>query len=159
MLCNDAVRTWLGELSFTTGVFVYSATSQIQGILMLKGFRQFIAQGNVIDLAVGLVIGAAFGAVVKGLVDGIINPLVAAIFGKPDLTHVGEFTINKSHFSLGLVLAPLFTFLVTAAAIYFFVVAPYNAMKARTAKPVEAVDETPEDVALLREIRDALKAR
>ena len=84
---------------------------------------------------------------------------MAAIFGKPDLSSVGQFTINGSQFSIGLVLAPLFTFLVTAAAIYFFVVAPYNAMKARTAKPVEAVDETPEDVALLREIRDSLKGR
>ena len=126
---------------------------------MLKGFRQFIVQGNVLDLAVAVVIGGAFALVIKGLVDGIINPLVAAIFGKPDLTKVGEFSINGSQFSLGLVLAPLFTFIVTAAAIYFFVIVPYNAMKARTAKPVEPVDETPEDVALLREIRDALKAR
>ena len=142
-----------------SGVFVQSAHSQIQGILVLKGFRQFIAQGNVIDLAVGLVIGAAFGAVVKGLVDGIITPLIAAIFGKRNLNDVGHFFINGSEFSLGAVLTPLVTFLATAAAVYFFVVAPYNAMKARTAKPVEAVDETPEDVALLREIRDALKSR
>jgi large conductance mechanosensitive channel len=129
------------------------------GIAVLKGFRQFIAQGNVLDLAVAVVIGGAFALVIKGLVDGIINPLIAAIFGKPDLTKVGEFTINGSQFSIGLVLAPLFTFLVTAAAIYFFVIVPYNAMKARMTKPVETVDETPEDVALLREIRDALKAR
>jgi len=126
---------------------------------MLKGFRQFIAQGNVLDLAVAVVIGGAFALVIKGLVDGIINPLIAAIFGKPDLAKVGEFTINGSQFSIGLVLAPLFTFLVTAAAVYFFVIVPYNAMKARMAKPVDGVDETPEDVALLREIRDALKAR
>ena len=126
---------------------------------MLKGFRQFIAQGNVLDLAVAVVIGGAFALVIKGLVDGIINPLIAAIFGKPDLTKVGEFAINGSQFSIGLVLAPLFYFLVTAAAIYFFVIVPYNAMKARMAKPVDGVDETPEDIALLREIRDALKAR
>jgi len=126
---------------------------------MLKGFRQFIAQGNVLDLAVAVVIGAAFAKVIDGLVTGIINPLVAAIFGKPDLAGVGAFKINGAQFSIGLVLAPLFTFLVTAAAVYFLVIVPYNAMKARMAKPVDGVDETPEDVALLREIRDALKAR
>jgi large conductance mechanosensitive channel len=131
----------------------------MKGLAMLKGFRQFIAQGNVLDLAVAVVIGAAFSKVIDGLVAGIINPLVAAIFGKPNLANVGEFAINGSQFSIGLVLAPLFTFLVTAAAIYFFVIVPYNAMKARMTKPVETVDETPEDVALLREIRDALKAR
>jgi len=101
------------------------------GIAVLKGFRQFIAQGNVLDLAVAVVIGGAFALVIKGLVDGIINPLIAAIFGKPDLTKVGEFTINGSQFSIGLVLVPLFTFLVTAAAVYFLVIVPYNAMKAR----------------------------
>ena len=55
---------------------------------MLKGFKEFIMRGNVVDLAVAVVIGAAFGAVVKSLVDGLINPLIAAIFGKPDISSV-----------------------------------------------------------------------
>lgn len=126
---------------------------------MLKGFRAFIAQGNVLDLAVAVVMAGAFGAIIKGFTDGIINPLIAAIFGKPNLDSVGAFTINGADFSIGKVLTPLVLFLFTAAAIYFFVVTPYNKLKERTSKPVEAVDETPEDVALLREIRDALKSR
>jgi large conductance mechanosensitive channel len=126
---------------------------------VLKGFRAFIAQGNVLDLAVAVVMAGAFGAIIKGFTDGIINPLIAAIFGKPNLDSVGNFTINGAEFSIGKVLTPLVLFLITAAAIYFFVVTPYNAMKARMTKPVETVEETPEDIALLREIRDSLKSR
>ena len=67
----------------------------------LAGFKKFIAQGSAIDLAVGVVIGAAFAAVVKALVDGLINPLIAAIFGKPNLDSVGRFHINHAQFSIG----------------------------------------------------------
>ena len=94
---------------------------------MLKGFRDFIMRGNVVDLAVGIVIGVAFGAVVTAFVNGIINPIIAAIFGKPNLDDVGTFTINDAHFSIGVVLTALVNFVFVAAAIYFFVVIPVNA--------------------------------
>jgi large conductance mechanosensitive channel len=129
---------------------------------MLKGFRDFILRGNVIDLAVAVVIGAAFALVVKSIIDGLITPLIAAIFGKPDLTHVGVFTLNGAEFSIGLVLTALINFLLIAAAIYFLVVVPVNKvqerLRARLGTPA-ATPPVPEDVVLLREIRDALRAR
>jgi large conductance mechanosensitive channel len=123
---------------------------------VLKGFRDFLMRGNVIDLAVAFVIGAAFGAIVKGLTDGIINPLIAAIFGKPNLDSVGTFSINGAQFSLGLVLTPLVNFVIVAAAIYFIVVVPMNRIRSRFVKE-EAVAEA-EEIMLLREIRDSLVA-
>jgi len=121
----------------------------------LAGFKKFIAQGSAIDLAVGIIIGVAFGAVVKALVDSIITPLVAAIFGRPSLDAVGNFQINHADFSIGKVLTAIVMFLLTALALYVFIVIPINKMKAR-----QAVDEevpVPEDIALLTEIRDLLK--
>jgi large conductance mechanosensitive channel len=124
---------------------------------VLKGFREFIMRGNVVDLAVGIVIGVAFGAVVTAFVNGIVNPLIAAIFGKPNLDSVGTFTINHAHFSIGLVLTALVNFVLVAAAIYFFVVVPVNAMRARYQKPEE--DAGPTEVELLAQIRDELRTR
>ena len=122
---------------------------------MLKGFRDFLMRGNVVDLAVAVVIGAAFGAVIKAFTDGLLNPLIAAIFGKPNLNEVGTFTIRGAEFSIGLVLTALINFAIIAAVIYFFVVVPMNAIKARTAKEEEA--EAAEEIVLLREIRDSLQ--
>ena len=126
---------------------------------MLKGFREFVMRGNVLDLAVGIVIGTAFGLVIKGLVDGIINPLIAAIFGKPNLNSVGTFTIHGADFSIGLVLTPLVNFLCIALAIYFFVVLPVNALRARYEKPAEETAAETAEIELLTEIRDALRSR
>ena len=126
---------------------------------MLKGFREFVMRGNVVDLAVGIVIGIAFGMVVTAFLNGIIYPLIAAIFGKPDLDSVGAFTINNAHFSIGLVLNAVIYFIVVAAAIYFFVVVPVNAMRARFEKPAAEEDAGPSEVELLTQIRDALRAR
>jgi large conductance mechanosensitive channel len=127
---------------------------------MLQGFKQFLMRGNVVDLAVAVVIGAAFTKVVSALVAGLINPLIAAIFGEPDISDVGEFTINGADFSLGLILDALLNFLIVAAAIYFFVIMPLNRLaerRKRGKEPVEpeAIPPT-EDVVLLREIRDLL---
>jgi len=127
---------------------------------MLKGFKEFIMRGNVIDLAVAVVIGAAFGRIVTALVEGLINPLVAAIFGKPDVTGVGKFEINNSVFSLGLVLQEIINFLFVAAAIYFVVVMPLNKLNERRKRGMEPEPETlTTDQELLTEIRDALRAR
>lgn len=122
---------------------------------MVKGFRDFLMRGNVVDLAVAVVIGAAFGAVVKAFTDGLLNPLIAAIFGEPDLKSVGTFTINSAEFSVGLVLTAIINFSIIAAAVYFFVIVPVNALKARAAKEEEAVEA--EEITLLREIRDSLQ--
>lgn len=127
---------------------------------MLKGFRDFIMRGNVVDLAVAVVIGAAFTGVVTALTNGIINPLIAAIFGKPNLDDVGTFTINGAAFSIGVVLTAIINFLIIAAAIYFLIVAPLNAYAERRRRgETPEPEEVSEEVALLREIRDALQAR
>ena len=127
---------------------------------MLQGFKQFLMRGNVVDLAVAVVIGAAFTKVVSALLEGLINPLIAAIFGKPDLTGVGEFTINGATFSLGLLLDALLNFLIVAAAIYFIVIMPLNrlAERRRRGKEPEEPEAIPptEDIVLLRDIRDLL---
>ena len=128
---------------------------------MIKGFKDFIARGNVVDLAVAVVIGAAFAAVISSLVDGLINPLVAAIFGEMSLAHVMTFELNNAVFSFGLVLDAVLNFLIVAAAIYFLVVMPLNKLAERRKRGEPAVDEaaSPTEVELLTEIRDALKSR
>jgi large conductance mechanosensitive channel len=127
---------------------------------MIKGFKEFILRGNVVDLAVAVVIGAAFTAVVKALIDGFITPLIAAIFGKTDVTGVAAFTINNAQFSLGLILNAIINFLLVAAAIYFIIVMPLNALAERRKRGVEPEPEAPaEDVLLLQEIRDLIQAR
>jgi large conductance mechanosensitive channel len=94
---------------------------------MLKGFRDFILRGNVIDLAVAVVIGAAFGAVITAFVADIVTPLIAAIFGQPDFSAL-TFTINGSKFLYGSFINAVVSFLLIAAAIYFVVVVPMNKM-------------------------------
>ena len=97
---------------------------------ILKEFRAFILRGNVVDLAVAVVIGAAFTAVVNALVRDIITPIVAAIFGKPDFSDLA-FTINGSRFAYGDFINALITFVLVAAAVFFFVVKPINYLMAR----------------------------
>ena len=92
---------------------------------MLKGFKQFLLRGNVVDLAVAVVVGAAFGAVVAAFVKDMITPLIAALFGKPDFSAL-TFDVNGSKFFYGDFINALLSFLMVAAAIYFFVVMPLN---------------------------------
>jgi len=124
---------------------------------MLKGFRDFIARGNVVDLAVAVVLGVAFTAVINAVVNGFINPLIAAIFGEPNLTEVGTFTLNGAEFSLGLILDALLNFLLVAAAIYFFVIVPLNKMLSLRRSGGEDAEATTDDITLLTEIRYLLK--
>jgi large conductance mechanosensitive channel len=100
---------------------------------MLKGFRDFILRGNVLDLAVAVIIGAAFGAVVTSLVADVITPLIASVVGKPDFSAI-VLKINGSAIKLGHFLNALFSFLLVGAAVYFAMVAPMNAWKARRAR-------------------------
>lgn len=100
---------------------------------MIKGFKQFLMRGNVIDLAVAVVIGAAFGAVVTSFVADILTPLIAAVFGKPDFSALAV-DVNGSHVAYGLFLNALIAFFMIAFAVYFFIVAPVNAWNARRAR-------------------------
>ena len=93
---------------------------------MLKGFREFILRGNAIDLAVGVIIGAAFGAVVSSLAKDVLTPIVGAIFGQPDFS-----AIRLGPILVGNLLNAIISFLITAFALYFFVVAPMNAASER----------------------------
>lgn len=104
---------------------------------MIKGFRDFIMRGNVVDLAVAVVIGMAFGAVVASLVGDLLMPLIAAIIGEPDFSSL-TFTINDAVFRYGAFLNALITFLAIAASVYFFVVAPLNRLAARRKSKEEA---------------------
>lgn len=108
---------------------------------MLKGFRQFILRGNVIDLAVAVVIGAAFGAVVTSFVTNIVTPFIAAIAGKPDFSAL-TLTVNGAVIGYGTFLNAVISFLLVAAAVYFFMVAPMNAWKARAARSAIPADPT-----------------
>ena len=97
---------------------------------MFTGFKQFLLRGNVIDLAVAVVIGGAFGAVVAAFVKDLLTPLIAAVIGAPDFSAI-TFTVNGATFLLGDFLNALLAFLLVAAAVYFFVVVPVNAVVAR----------------------------
>ncbi len=108
---------------------------------MLKGFKQFLLRGNVIDLAVAVVIGAAFGAVVAALVKDLLTPLIAAIVGAPDFSAI-QFTVNGSKFLVGDFINALVSFVLIAAAVYFFVVVPVNTVMARARRGQAPPDPT-----------------
>jgi large conductance mechanosensitive channel len=136
-----------------------------QEATMLKGFRDFIMRGNVVDLAVAVVIGAAFTAVVTALVKDLLTPLIAAIFGKPDFSAL-HFRVNKSTFNYGDFINALIQFTLVAAAIYFFIIVPIKALTEMRAKRLAAGQPAEEDIAtasdetlVLREIRDLLAQR
>jgi large conductance mechanosensitive channel len=99
----------------------------------MRGFKAFLLRGNVVELAVAVVIAVAFGLVVTAFVKDLVTPLVAALFGKPDFGAL-TFTINNSKFLYGDFINSIVSFLIVAAVIYFFVVAPYTALLARARK-------------------------
>jgi large conductance mechanosensitive channel len=106
----------------------------------MRGFRDFIMRGNVVDLAIAVVIGAAFGAVVTALVKDLITPLIAAIGGKPNFGGL-SFTINNSHFLYGDFINAILSFLIIAAVVYYLIVIPYTRLMSlrKTETPVEPV--------------------
>ncbi len=122
---------------------------------MIKGFRDFIMRGNVIDLAVAVVIGAAFTALVTSFTSSLIQPIInLALGGGVD---GGKLVVNDQVFDFGAVLNSAITFLITAAVVYFAFVAPMNSWKNRHKTKEEA--EVEEEITLLREIRDSLVTR
>jgi large conductance mechanosensitive channel len=101
---------------------------------MLKGFKEFVLRGNVVDLAVAVVIGAAFGSVVTAFVKDVLTPLIAAIAATPDFSAL-SITVNGSKLLYGDFFNAIISFLLVAAAVYFFVVMPMRVWTARTATP------------------------
>ena len=118
---------------------------------MVKDFKTFLLRGNVVDLAVGIVIGAAFGALVTAFVADLITPIIAAIIGKPDFSNL-TFTINGSTFHYGDFINVLIAFISIAAAVFFFVVRPVNALMARRKTEPDVESETAPCTECLSEI-------
>jgi large conductance mechanosensitive channel len=123
---------------------------------MLKEFRDFLTRGNLVELAVALVMALAFAALISSFVDNLVMPIIAMIIGKPDFSGL-TFTINDAVFGYGAFITAAITFVATAAAIFFFVVKPLNALMARTQKPAadEITDEERRHQELLAAIRES----
>ena len=124
---------------------------------MIKEFREFLLKGNLIELAVAFVIGVAFAAVIKSLVDNMITPIIGMIGGVDFSSET--FTINDSVFRYGAFINDVIYFVLVAAAIFFLVVKPVNAIMARVRKPEELGPDAPTETGLLIEIRDLLAKR
>ncbi len=121
-----------------------------------KEFKDFLMQGNLITLAVAFVIGGAFAALLTAFVADLVTPLIGAIVGKTDFSAL-TFTINKSQFLYGAFISALITFVSIAAATFFFIVKPYEAVMARVTKPTEA--EVTDDERRHQELLAALRSR
>src|SRR5690606_26339776 len=117
--------------------------------LMIQGFKDFITRGNAIEMAIGIVMGLAFTAVDDAIVAGFISPLIGAIFGEPDLTGIGNFTIGNGEFQLGLILQALFSFITIALAVYFVIVMPMNKLAKRRKQDAEEAPAGPTEIELL----------
>lgn len=125
---------------------------------MIQGFKDFLLRGNIVDLAVAVVIGTAFTALVGAFTGAFINPLIGLVGGGG--VDGGTFTINGQTFDYGGFINAVITFTLTAAVVYFFVVVPMtklNELRNRGQEPEPS--GPPEDIALLREIRDSLQAQ
>lgn len=115
----------------------------------MNGFKKFLLRGNLIDLAVAVVIGVAFNAVVHALVNDLITPLISAVGGQP---HFGKlsFTVNGSNFLYGDFVNQLLSFVVIAAVVYYFIVAPATRITTLTQRRKEATErECPECLSMI----------
>ena len=119
---------------------------------MLKEFKEFAMKGNIVDLAVAVIIGGAFGKIVTALTDSIIMPIIALVLGKGGMSEV-SFTVGSTVFPIGIFLQAVIDFILIAFVLFIIIKAMNSAKK----KKEVAVPPTPEDIVLLREIRDALK--
>ncbi|HEY7794527.1 MAG TPA: large conductance mechanosensitive channel protein MscL [Gaiellaceae bacterium] len=123
---------------------------------MVREFRDFVLRGNIVELAVAFVMGLAFAAVVNSLVNDLVMPVIAMIFGKPDFSDL-TFTINDSVFRYGSFITAVIQFLAIAAAVFFFVVRPVNALMTRFRSPVE--EGMPDEERRHQELLAALRER
>ncbi|MGO4300818.1 large conductance mechanosensitive channel protein MscL [Leifsonia sp. RAF41] len=130
---------------------------------MLKGFKEFILRGNVIDLAVAVVIGAAFTAVVSSIVNNLINPLISAFFKASSLDNAMVITLNGSDIKFGAVVGAIINFLIVAVVVFFVFVYPINQLKKRAerlrSKGIVQPDAPITELDLLTDIRDLLQAQ
>ncbi len=124
---------------------------------MVQEFRDFIAKGNMIDIAVGFIMGAAFIALIGALVENVLMPIVAIPFGEPSFDSI-IWTINDSQILIGSFITAIVAFLLVALAVFFFIVKPYNAYR-DSAGTDEEEDAGPTEVELLEQIRDSLANR
>ena len=122
---------------------------------MLKEFRDFLLRGNIVELAVAFVMGVAFAAVVNSLVNNLVMPIIAMIIGKPDFNDL-TFTINDAVFRYGAFITDVISFVAIAAAVFFFIVKPMDAIVSRR-KPAE--EEISDDERRHQELLAALRAR
>ena len=126
---------------------------------MIKGFRDFVMRGNVVDLAVAVVLGAAFGAVISAFATDFIGGIIGAIGGSPDFGRAGV-EINGSRVVWGTTITALTYFLIVAAAIYLVIIVPMARLNAMRARDEQVDTPAPSDEArLLAEIRDLLAER
>ena len=123
---------------------------------MLRGFKDFVLRGNVVELAVAVVIGAAFTAVVDAFTDSFLTPLIGLVTGGGGVG--GEFTVDGETFAYGAFVSQVVTFVLTAAVVYFLVVLPMTRLAERRRRGAEAGPAAPTQVELLAEIRDLLRA-
>lgn len=128
---------------------------------MFKEFKDFIAGGNLLDLAVAFIMGGLFSGVVEALVTNLIMPIIGIPFGKPNFDQAMLFAINGSEIKVGAFLTVAVGALITAAGVFLMIVKPYNALKARMKAEAEAAPApaTPSEAELLGEIRDLLAGR
>ncbi len=122
---------------------------------MIQGFRDFLTKGNLIDIAVGFIMGAAFTALTVSFTEDIVTPLIAIPFGEPNFDSL-TWTINDSVIAYGSFLTAAVAFLLTALAVYLFIVRPINAYRTRQETDEE---DTPSEIDLLTDIRDSLANR
>jgi large conductance mechanosensitive channel len=122
---------------------------------MLKEFKEFAMKGNIVDLAVAVIIGGAFGKIVTALTDSLIMPIIALVMGKGGMSEV-HFTIGSTVFPVGIFIQAVIDFILIAFVLFLIIKAMNSAKKKEEAAPA-APAPTPEDIQLLREIRDALK--
>lgn len=125
---------------------------------MLKGFRDFLLRGNIVELAIAFVLGIAFSAVVTAFSNDFIGGLLGVIGGSPDFGNAG-FTVNGSKIVYGSTLTALINFALVAAVIYFAIVVPMNHLEERRRRGDEQAPEPAEEIQLLTEIRDLLRQR
>ena len=119
---------------------------------MLKEFKEFAMKGNIVDLAVAVIIGGAFGKIVTALTDSLIMPIIAMILGKGGMSEV-SFSVGDTIFPIGKFLQAVIDFILIAFVLFLII----KAMNAAKKKEEAATAATPEDIQLLREIRDSLK--
>jgi large conductance mechanosensitive channel len=125
---------------------------------MINEFKEFISKGNVVMLAVGFIMGLAFQAVVNSLVEHVIMPIVAIPFGEPNFDEL-TLTVNDSVIMWGSFVTAAVVFLLTALAVFVFIVKPYNAYTSRYRTKEDESELGPTEIELLTEIRDSLRFR